>query len=206
MLSIDFWWLSPVEARRYGYVALFYQEPYSDEPNTDKNPLSCPMLPNERGYSLEFISQWKEKFNNINIFRSFALYSSDTNGEKIIDPFLLDIDRIRGGSYVPDIGKALADTRLLIKEYCSTLKDEDYRILFTGHKGFHIEIHPMAIGIPPNVDRQQHFENKRKVINNRFGSNFVNKFHSHVRLHNSINSPIDYSGQKIYSKNLVSNE
>ena len=155
---------------------------------------------------MECISQWKEKFSNINVFRSFALYSTDTNGEKIIGPFLLDIDRIRGGSYVPDIGNALADTRLLIKEYCSTLKDEDYRILFTGHKGFHIDIHPMAIGIPPNVDRPQHFENKRKVINNRFGSNYIDKFHSHARLHNSINSRIDYSGQKIYSKNLVSNE
>lgn len=207
MLNTDFWWLSPEEVRRYGYIDLFHQEPYSDEPNTNKGPLSCPMLQSRRRYSLEFISQWKAKFKSINVFRSFALFSTDTDGEEIIGPFLLDIDRTfeKDGGYLADLGKALEDTRSLINEYCSNLKDEDYRILFTGHKGFHIEIHPRVISMPPNVDRWQHFKNKRKEINNRFGNAFVDKFHSHVRLHNSINSWIDYSGQRIYSMNFEVN-
>ncbi len=156
---------------------------------------------------MEFISQWKAKFKSINVFRSFALFSTDTDGEEIIGPFLLDIDRTfeKDGGYLADLGKALEDTRSLINEYCSNLKDEDYRILFTGHKGFHIEIHPRVISMPPNVDRWQHFKNKRKEINNRFGNAFVDKFHSHVRLHNSINSWIDYSGQRIYSMNFEVN-
>lgn len=204
MLSTDFWWLSPEQARQYGYIDLFRQDPYSDEPNTNKEPLSCPILQGDRRYPLEFVSQWKVKFRNINVFRSFALYSSDTNGEEIIGPFLLDIDRTleKDGGYVADLGKALKDTRLLVEAYCSNLKDEDYRIFFTGHKGFHIEICPRAINIPPNVDQWQHFENRRKDINKLFGNAFVDKFHSHVRLHNSINSWIDYYGQRVYSMNF----
>jgi len=204
MLSTDFWWLLPEEARQYGYVDIFHQEPYSDEPNTDRGPLSYPMLRSERRYSLESISQWTVKSRNINVFRSLSLYSADTNGQQILGPFLLDIDRIlkQGGAYVADIGRALKDTRLLVKKYCSNLKDEDYRIFFTGHKGFHLEIDPRAINIPPNVDRQQHFENRLKDINKRFGDAFVDKLHHHVRLHNSINRWIDYSGRTVSTMNF----
>jgi len=92
MIITDFWWLSPEETRKYRYVHLFHQEPYSDEPNTDKDPISCPMIPSETRYDFSFISQWKAKFSNINVFRSFTVYSSDSNGEEIIGPFLLDID------------------------------------------------------------------------------------------------------------------
>lgn len=102
----------------------------------------------------------------------------------------------------PDLNKALEDTRLLVKEYCSDLKDRDYRIFFTGHKGFHIEIQPRAIGMPPHIDRWRHFENRRNDINKRFGNGFIDKFHSHIRLHNSINSWIDYPGRRIHSMNF----
>jgi hypothetical protein len=36
----DLWWLTSEEAKRYKYVYLCYQEPYSDEPDSDKNPTS----------------------------------------------------------------------------------------------------------------------------------------------------------------------
>ena len=123
MISTDFWWLSPGETRQYGYIDLFHQAPYSDEPNTDREPLACPMLQSERRYPLELISQWKVKFSNINVFRSLALYSSETNGEEIIGPFLLDIDRIieKDGGYLADLDRALKDVRLLVKAYCSSL-------------------------------------------------------------------------------------
>jgi len=124
--------------------------------------------------------------------------------EEIIGPLLLDIDRTieQGGGYLPNFDKALKDTRLLVAEYCSNLKDKDYRIFFTGHKGFHIEIQPKAVGISPCLDRWQHFENIRKDINKRFGNSFVDKFHPHIRLRNSVCSWIDYSGEKVDSVNF----
>ena len=119
---------------------------------------------------------------------------------------MLDIDRTieQGGGYLPDFDKALKDTRLLVTEYCSNLKDKDYRIFFTGHKGFHIEIQPKAVGISPYLDRWQHFKNIRKDINRRFGNSFIDKFHPHIRLHNSVNRWIDYSGEKVDSVNFES--
>lgn len=203
-LSTDFWWLLPEEASQYRYIDLFHQEPYSDEPETDKEPLSCPILPSEIRHRLEDIGEWRVKFRNTNIFRSYALYNSDTTGEGIIGPLLLDIDRTieQDGGYLLDLDSALKDTRLLVKEYCLNLKGEDYRIFFTGHKGFHIEIHPRAISMPPKLDRWQHFEHQRKKINSLFGDAFVDKLHSHVRLHSSINSWIGYSGHQVYFMNF----
>lgn len=197
MSKSNFWWLSPEEVRQYRYVDFFHQEPYSDEPDTDRDPYSCPMLSSDKRRPLESLNQWKVKFGNINVFRSFALHSSAIGGKELIGPFLLDIDRIteQDGGYLPDFDKALRDTRLLVKEYCSSFEGKDFRIFFTGHKGFHIEIHPRAIKMPQNIDRSQYFENRRKEINKKFGNDFVDRFHDHVRLHNSINSWIDYSGR-----------
>jgi len=203
MLSTDFWWLSPEEIRQYGYINLFHQEPYSDEPNTDRDPLSCPMVQGDKRYPLEFVGRWKAKFSNRNVFRSYGLYSSEIDGKEVIGPFLLDIDRTikQDGGYLPDFDRALKDTRVLVKEFCSNLKDKDYRIFFTGHKGFHIEVQPRAIGIS-TIDRRRHLEDIRKEINNRFGDNFIDKLHDHIRLHNSVNSWIDYSGHRVDSMNF----
>ncbi len=204
IIGSDFWWLSPQEAKRYGHVELFHQEPYSDEPNTDESPLSRPLLPADRRYPLEFVSQWKAKFRNINVFRSLGLYTSDTGSSKIIGPFLLDIDRVleKCGGYVPDLSKALEDTRRLVEIYCSNLKDKDYCIFFTGHKGFHIEVTPRVIGMPTGVDQWQQFKKMRDDINTQLGDSFVDVLHPHVRLHNSINSWKDYSGQLVNAMNF----
>lgn len=197
MVESDFWWLTSEEAGQYRYVDLFHQEAYSDEPDTDRDPCSCPMRHSDKRRELEFLSQWKVMFGNMNVFRSYALYSSDIEGERLIGPLLLDIERIREGSYAPDFDRALKDTRLLVKDCCSSLEDKNYRIFFTRHKGFHIEIHPRAITTLHNIDRWKYFENVRKDINKKFGNGFVDKFHNHVRLHNSINSWIDYSGRSV---------
>lgn len=155
MISTDFWWISSEELSEYKYIDLFHQEPYSDEPDTDRDPLSCPMLQSDQRHPLEYVSLWKAKFRNINVFRSCALYSSDIEGKEITGPLILDIDRTntRNGGYLPDFDKALEDTHLLVKEFSSTLGEKSYRIFFTGHKGFHIEVHPKAIGISPYTER-----------------------------------------------------
>ena len=125
-MTSDFWWLLPEETRKYRYVELFHQEPYSDQPNTNRDPRSCPMMPSKGKYALGSVGHWTMKFSNINVFRSFVIYSTNIDGEKIFGPFLIDIDRTLQGSYAPDLGKALEDTRLLVKEYCSNLNNEDY--------------------------------------------------------------------------------
>lgn len=195
-MTTDFWWLSLEEAKQYSYVDLFCGEPYSDEPNTNKHPLP-PKKWNGPRPRLEEVRKWTLNFRNNNVFRSWALYDHADNGEEIIGPFLLDIDRVvkQDMGYLPDLDTALKDTRLLVKEYCSNLIDGDYRIFFTGHKGFHIEIRPEAIGVRAHMDRRHYFEKRRKEVNNHFRTGFVDPFHKCLRLHNSINIWIDYSGQ-----------
>lgn len=207
MQSTDFWWLSPSEASQFRWIYLFHQEPYSDEPNTERGPTSCPMLGSDMRYTMELISQWKASHKNVNLFRSDTLYSSVIKGKELVGPLVLDIDRVtkQNGGYLPDFERALKDTRLLVKEYCSNLSGKDYRVIFTGHKGFHIEIRPKAVGILPYVNLRQSFDNLRKNINKKFGANFIDLWHSHIRLHNSINRWIDYSGETINCMNFEVN-
>ncbi|MBM2832630.1 MAG: hypothetical protein HW414_1682 [Dehalococcoidia bacterium] len=196
MPGSDFWWLLPEEARRFRYVELFHQQPYSDEPHTDKDPYSCPMEPSDKRSPLTSVTQWKAEFKNINVFRSFALHTTRVGGDELIGPFLLDVDRTteQDGGYLPDFDRALRDTRSLVTEYCSSLRGDSYRIFFSGHKGFHVEIHPRAINTPHNTGRLPYFESKRKEVNEKFGANFVDRFHEHLRLHHSANCWIDYGG------------
>jgi len=207
----EFWWLSQEEAVKYKYVYFCHQEPYSDEPNSEKDPESASRffsvdkggeLSNSVEYfSLDFINFWRKKCANINIFRGFGLSSSEHDNEKLFGPFLIDIDREEGGfskGYEQNLDEALEDTRRIVNEYLHKYKKEDFRIFFTGHKGFNIKVHPQALGIASVKNRWQAFENKIADINNTFGTSFVDKIHEEIRLHDSINSWIKNDGQNTH--------
>ncbi len=204
----DFWWLTQEESKRYKYIFLCYQEPYSDEPNADKEPTSVKRyfsieasgtLSNEiKRYPIDFLQYWKKKNNNINVFRSYYLYSNEKHGEKICGPLIIDIDRENGSyneGYIQNLALALKDTHLLIDEYFYKFRENDFRIFFTGHKGFNIEIHPKALQISSSSsDRYRQFTRIRKEINAVFGDSFADKLHNEVRLHDSINRFISSDG------------
>ena len=77
------------------------------------------MLQSDKRHPLKSVSQWKVEFRNMNVFRSYALYSSDINSEEMVGPLLFDIDRTieKDGGHLPDFERALRDTRLLVREY-----------------------------------------------------------------------------------------
>ena len=208
----DFWWLATDEAVKYKYVYVCYQEPYSDEPNSNKDPSSVSRFHSldtngnlseiERRYPLGFIDQWREKCANTNVFRSFGLFDAEHDGEELLGPFLIDIDREEdqlGKGYVQDINGALEATRRLVKEYLCQLEERDFRIFFTGHKGFNIEVRPQALGIFSAGNRWQQFECRLEDINKTFGRSgdqkFVDKIHNDIRLHNSVNRWVGNNGK-----------
>ncbi len=209
----DFWWLTPNEASKYKYLYVCHQEPCSDEPNSNKTPTSVPCFHSfdKNGnlsksimrYPPEFIEQWREKFANINVFRSLGLYIAEQDGDKLIGPFVIDIDRDcqSAKGYVQNLDKALEDTRRLVKEYLCKFNKYDFRIFFTGHKGFNIEVRPQALDIISGTNQQQQFENKLMDINRVFGCNktkrFADRFHEYLRLHNSINRFIANDGKEL---------
>jgi hypothetical protein len=209
----DFWWLTSNEAIKYKYLYVCHQEPCSDKPNSNKTPTSVPCFHSfdKNGnlsksimcYPLEFIEQWREKFANINVFRSLSLFTTEQEGEELLGPLVIDIDREDETSkgYVQNLDKALEDTRRLVKEYLCKFNKYDFRIFFTGHKGFNIEVRPQALDITSGPNQREQFKNKLTDINRVFRCNnterFVDKFHEYLRLHNSINRFIANDGKEL---------
>jgi hypothetical protein len=207
----DFWWLTPDKIAKYKYVQLMHKEPYSDRFD-QKQPLDVNTYNSldakgnlseaVKRYPIDFIEKWKMKCENTNVFRSFSLFSAEHNGDEILGPFLLDIDRQNGSDkgYVMNLNEALEDTRRLVKDYLyklCKLKDNDLRIFFSGHKGFNIEVRPEALGIASLNNRWKQLRDIRKDINGIFRANFIDTIKEHIRLHNSINSWTAIDGNKM---------
>lgn len=101
----DFWWLTTDELKKFNYIHVCYQEPYSDEPRSNRTPTSvCRYfsLDNNNNlsseikyYKLSYLDSWKKRFNNTNVFRSIYLFSypCQENKDSICGPIILDIDR-----------------------------------------------------------------------------------------------------------------
>ena len=195
MLS-DFWWLPPEERTKFSYVDVYCQSPYSDQLNTNITPTSCG-LRNYGRHSYASLESWKTSHKNTNIFRSLKVFSiNNDDAESRTGPLILDIDRIDETSqgYIPNIEQALKDVRLLVSKCLSTLRAEDYRVIFSGHKGFHVEINPNSLNIPQNEKTLNNFRQVRKNVNNMLGYSFVDQIHEHLRFHDSVNSWIDNVG------------
>jgi len=206
----DFWWLTPEEAVKYKYVCVEHHEPYSDEPNSSRDPLSVSwfhsldtngnLSKTVKRYPLAFIGQWRGICSNTNVFRSLSLFSALQDGEELLSPFLIDIDREeykRGKGYVQNLDEALEATRQIVKEHLCELKEGDLRIFFTGHKGFNIEVRPQALGIVSLDNQWRQFRDIRAAINKTFGDNFVDTIKERLRLHDSINRWIANDGEEV---------
>lgn len=211
----EFWWLTREEALEYKYIYVCsQQEPYSDEPKSEKTPslVSRFFSVDKKGnlssevkyYPLDFMEIWREKFSNVNVFRGFSLSSSEYGGEKVCGPLIIDIDREDGGfteGYEQNLTLALKDTRQLVNEYLYQFKGRDFRIFFTGHKGFHIEILPSAfclMGCERTKKQYEHIiDSINDIFNHKREKRFIDKIHDEVRLHNSINRWVDKNGKII---------
>ena len=157
MTETDFWWLAPDEAKKYKFVYVKHHEPYSDEPNSDRDPLSVPqyhsvdesgnLSKDMKRYFVDFLNEWKKRCKNANVFRSLSLYVDEASTETLLGPFVVDIDReeyVQGKGYVQDLDDALKSTRRVV-EYLRRryrVNESDLRVLFTGHKGFNFVVGP----------------------------------------------------------------
>jgi hypothetical protein len=215
MNKIDFWWFSPDEAKKYKFTLVGHGEPYSDNANSGRTPLSVdwyhsidkggrPARKEER-YPLTCLNKWRKIFDNINVFRSHALFDTKENGHELLGPFMIDIDCEKEveNSYVQDINLALEVTREVVRylERCYQVNQLHIRVLFTGHKGFNVEIRPQAVGITSIHNRKAVFEAKFKEISRALGKInghcVIEEPHDYVRLHNSINKWIGSDGQEV---------
>ncbi len=216
MLETDFWWLRPEEVKKYKFVLVGHHDPYSDEPDSDRQPFSVPwyhsvdesenLSKDMKRYSLDFLNKWRRRCRNTNVFRSLALFVAEENAEELLGPFVVDIDReeyVPGKGYVQHLDDALEATRKAVRylQQRYRVNESDLHVLFTGHKGFNIEVRPQAIGITSVSNRRKEFEARLEEINGDLGAGggkrFVDKLHDDVRLHNSVNKWLGHNGQEV---------
>jgi hypothetical protein len=200
----DFWWLDDNERRKFAYLELCHSEL--------KDDLTYPFK-QKQTIRVTKINEYREKYGNTNIFRSLILKDSLTEEQEILGPFIIDIDNDNGENGLEATRKITQQiSDYLINDY---IKENDFRILFSGHKGFNIEIRPEVIGVTGSISEQilksrktldviiSYLRQKNRVseqvinfvdqlgttIDKVYGDRFNNELkHSFIRLHNSINT------------------
>lgn len=143
----DFWWIPRLNAASELLVGVAHLEAQRDD---DYGLLQMSRSIDAKGrastlaslHPLPFLQEWRSIWKDENVFRTYELFDSD--GQPVlIGPFYLDIDNENG-----DLDDALSVTRdciaLLRSEGVASL---DLRVLFTGHKGFNVEVRPEAVGL-----------------------------------------------------------
>lgn len=145
MKESDFWWLSSSQRSRYQYTEFGHHRPIHD----NENPRSVNWDTNI--CSIDALEHWRDRFQNVNVYRALRMASASLGAEGIIGPFLVDIDN---GDEV------LEDALVVTRKTFHLLRDEfrvdidSLGIFFTGHKGFNFEIRPQALGIHGSTNDQ----------------------------------------------------
>jgi hypothetical protein len=151
-------------------------------------------LCDDKLHFVDNISSWKDENLNVNIFRSVAIFYDKHLEDAIYGPLLIDIDREDDIGH-QNIYKALEDTRLIIEKVIIKLEKSSFRIFFSGHKGFNIEINPHILGINPSQYGEHCFRKIQNELISKMGDNFIDPWHDQIRIHGSINSWIANDGK-----------
>lgn len=171
----DFWWLSEEQAAQPWLVGVGHHDPWGalwngvDEPAPTGSASIDQDQPTLNGwahsvdeqnqvsaefkrYPVSFISDWRSRWDNCNVYRTMRLWRQSEGGEAILGPFLVDIDNEN-----EDLDDALEVTRRALAYMVEAWKltaEQDVCIFFSGRKGFNIEAVPASLGIAGNIDQQ----------------------------------------------------
>lgn len=224
----DFWWLPEKEDINRLLTGLGHREIINerDDPRLadwwfSEGP---PSLFHSGGplHPISYLHTWRQLWNNTEIYRSLKLVRDEKG--RIVGPFLLDIDsthRTRGNQ-THDIEDALLVAKrclgYLLEKF--NLTQRDYRVFFSGRKGFSIEVRPESIGAPNGYRQRLRFfdtlnaditaevlgqANKTekgtmidKVLRTETWTGESDLHHPFLRIHNSINSWTDATGRPVH--------
>jgi hypothetical protein len=235
MNGSDFWWLPEKESSQAWLVGVGHRSPLSD----DDGPYDVPwyrsvdprgeLSTDEKRYPLAYLDEWRRTCGNSEVFRTLKLYASPGAQEAaLLGPFLIDVDNSAwNNGYREDLEDALRVTRQVVRfvgDYWN-LSGHQFRIFFTGRKGFNVEIRPDALEIGGPVASQVQLSleklqtmiyhlhslngNRNKndnavsdrgtVIDRIYGSPLSSPRlkHPYVRLHDSVNKWVTHDGTEI---------
>lgn len=134
----DYWWLNPNQRSKYQQIGVGHHRPIRD----DEDPRSIEW--DNAICSISELRNWREKFNNINVYRTLKVTVDRSESDEVIGPFLIDIDN--SDEKIED-SLAVAKRTLIILRDIFKLDSINFKIFFTGRKGFNFEIIPQALGI-----------------------------------------------------------
>lgn len=239
-LLSDFWWLLKNVTIEDLLVGVGHHQEVAD--NEDVPPLDdwYRSLDQEgypsndiQHYPINFLNKWRSAFKNTNVYRTLKVFDQKTKEATLLGPFLIDIDNSIGDNcYRENLNDAQAVTRQVVTYLVKRLRLslQDFRIFFSGRKGFNVEIRPEAIGINGSVPDQirlsssklnnliDYLRSKNKVQNSRknavsnqgtvidriYGDRFNGYTLKHpcVRLHGSINRWIGGDGKAVARRKI----
>jgi len=143
------------------------------------------------------IPNYIQVHGNENLWRSWKIFTDQCRKEKLGPvPSIFDIDDERDKQQNPDLDKAFRLTKALIDSLCRILQinNKNIRFIFSGHKGFHIEVKPRApvelLALRKRLIQDcSQKEELFPISGNEFlGTTTLDSFHNEIRLTGSINS------------------
>ncbi|MBI4338625.1 MAG: hypothetical protein HY680_01585 [Chloroflexi bacterium] len=139
-LDEEFWWLSALGRPIEGYVgvARSWWTP------REYNPGWCECSSRK---SIQELWGWAQRHQLENVHRTLAVYRTIGSEADIVGPFVVDIDcdeetALANGTLPHhELAAAQAFTLRVVDHYLHTgITEEDLRVCFSGHKGFHVEV------------------------------------------------------------------
>ena len=95
--------------------------------------------------SYERVRQWAAEVGNTDVYSSVFGYSGEITTSPVYAGLYFDLDS-------PELEKALEDANVLLSIFDKRdLTPDSYRVSFSGKKGFHVYVSPVALDITPNA-------------------------------------------------------
>ena len=176
----DLWWLSESQASQSWFLGVGHHAPLTDD--DDQASITSldqekPVIPGwfhslDEGrpspsfklYSRNFLDQWRAECLNTNVYRTMKLFPERSGQQPVLGPFLVDIDnQDRTNGYSENLDDALSVARQAVGFFVSRCLGEtaDFRVFFSGRKGFNIEVRPEALEIDGPIAQQLELSNRR---------------------------------------------
>jgi len=206
----DLWWLPDGTREDDLLLKVAHQDPISRNFDVE-----------EEAYPIPAVPAWRLERSNTNVFRSVLLY--DDNLKPVFEgPFYLDIDCVEGSIDLDDAAKV---TTTVVESLLGwNVEQKDLRILFSGHKGFNVEVRPEALGVRSSygsgnqvgwakarrriiaaVQQSASFERRNPINVVSSKGTVIDRIHGHLRLVGSKNAWIDDSGKtRTATKSVIS--
>lgn len=217
----DFWWLPENVSIGNLFVGVGSHGPVADEdsPKWLHSIKKGVLVESEERCGLSFLSHWRSICSDTNVYRTLSLYCRTVEEPILLGPFVVDIDNAENLADAQSVARQVAT--YLTEQW--ELSQDKFRLLFSGHKGFNVEILPESAGINGEIPDQLRLSSQKlddiisflrktnniksptvncvsdrgtvidRISGDRYGYRLK---HPYMRLHNSINEWIRKDGSR----------